>query len=105
MRHRWPLVLAILIYVTLDLSVAEMPGAFVFELGDSVESVQGSRTRADVDVVAAPPAGAVMVGSRPPDDDARRLVLANRVELRWRPVRSRPLLARVDPAPPSEDPH
>jgi hypothetical protein len=105
MRHRWHLVLAILIYVTLDLSLAEMPGVFVFEPGDSVESVQGSRTRPDVDVVAAPEAGGVVVWSHPPADHGRRVVQASRVEPRWRPVVSRPLLARVDPAPPSEDPH
>jgi hypothetical protein len=48
---------AILIYVALDLSLPMMPGAFVFEADASVESVQGSRGRAGVDVaVAAPPA-------------------------------------------------
>lgn len=105
MRHRWQLVLAILVYVTLDLSLAEMPGAFVFEPGASVESIQGARARAAADVVAASGAGGVAVSSRPADDHPRRLVRANRVELRWGPVRSHPLLARVDPAPPSEDPH
>jgi hypothetical protein len=36
----------ILIYITLDLSVASMPGAFVFDAGDSVETVHRSRTEA-----------------------------------------------------------
>jgi hypothetical protein len=39
------LVLAILLYITLDLSLASMPGAFVFEANASVESVQLSRVR------------------------------------------------------------
>ncbi len=43
MAHRYPLVLAILIYVTLDLSMPGMPGAFVFECEDSAE---GTRVRA-----------------------------------------------------------
>jgi hypothetical protein len=39
------LVFAILVYVTVDLSAPMVPGAFVFEPGDSVESAQGSRAR------------------------------------------------------------
>jgi hypothetical protein len=39
------LVLAILVYLTLDLSLASMPGAFVFEADDSVETVRMSRGR------------------------------------------------------------
>lgn len=106
MRHRWPLVLAILIYVTLDLSLAGMPGAFVFELGDSVESVQGARARAAADVVALPAeAGGVAVPSRLPAADVRRLVQANRAEPRPRPIRTRLFPVHVDPAPASEDPH
>ena len=105
-RRRRPLVLAILIYVTLDLSLAGMPGAFVFESSDSVESVQGARARAAADVVAVPAeAGGVVVPTRPPADHVRRLVQANRVEPRGRPVRARSFLAFVDPAPASEDPH
>jgi hypothetical protein len=107
-RHRWRLVLAILIYVTLDLSLAEMPGAFVFEPGDSVESVQGSgsRARAAADVAVLPPeAGSRLVVSRPPAEHTRRLARAARVELRWHSVRPRPSLAHVDSASQSEDPH
>ena len=43
MTHRYSLVLAILIYVTLDLSIPAMPGAFEFECEDSAE---GTRVRA-----------------------------------------------------------
>ena len=38
-------VVAVLIYLALDLSLASMPGAFVFEAGDSVETVQRSRAQ------------------------------------------------------------
>jgi hypothetical protein len=107
-KHRWQLVLAILLYVTLDLSLAGMPGAFVFESGDSVESVHGSgaRARAAADVAVLPAeAGSRLVPSGLPAEHTRRLARADRVELRWYPVRSRPSPARVDPAPQSEDPH
>jgi hypothetical protein len=43
LRRRF--VLMVLLYITLDLSLASMPGAFVFEANDSVESVQLSRVR------------------------------------------------------------
>ena len=43
MAHRYSLVLAILIYLTLDLSIPAMPGAFEFECEDSAE---GTRVRA-----------------------------------------------------------
>jgi hypothetical protein len=36
---------ALLIYVTLDLSLPAMPGAFVFDADDSVESLQSARAR------------------------------------------------------------
>jgi hypothetical protein len=106
-RHRWPLGLAILIYVTLDLSLPGMPGAFVFEPGDSVESVQGARARAAADLVAVPaePGGVASLSHPPADHVLRRLVQANRVESRRRPVRARSFPAHVDPAPASEDPH
>jgi hypothetical protein len=107
-RHCWQLILAILIYVTLDLSLAEMPGAFVFESGDSVESVQGSgsRARAAVDVAVLPAEhDGRLVSSRPPVEHPRRLARADRVELCWHSVRTCPSLAHVDSAAPSEDLH
>ena len=53
MTDRYPLVLAVLIYVTLDLSMPGMPGAFVFECEDSVEGARiRSRSAAET---AAPP--------------------------------------------------
>ena len=51
---RQTLVLAILLYVTLDLSLAAMPGAFVFEPADSVESAQGARAHRTGPLVSVP---------------------------------------------------
>jgi hypothetical protein len=51
---RQVLVLAVLVYVSLDLSMAEMPGAFVFEPAESVESVHGARARGAEPLVAIP---------------------------------------------------
>jgi hypothetical protein len=46
--------LALLVYVTLDLSLPAMPGAFVFEPADSVESVHAGRVRVATVVVSPP---------------------------------------------------
>jgi hypothetical protein len=104
-RHRWPLVLAILIYVTLDLSLPGMPGAFVFEPGHSVESVQG-RARANVETA--------ILHVPVPDIDLRLrapLLLNERPTSAVGPARARrPAAPRRAPSPPdpvsaSEDPH
>jgi hypothetical protein len=102
--HRPTLLLAVLIYVTLDLSLPTMPGAFVFEPSESVESTQ-SRARTAAETVALPAAAhAAFVWSQPlevrdrptpPDSVERRRGLG----VGWRAHASR------DPAPPSEDPH
>jgi hypothetical protein len=104
-RHRWSLVLAILAYVTLDLSLPGMPGAFVFEPGDSVEGVQG-RARANVETavlhVPVPDIdlrlrAPVLLNERPPS--AVGPVRA------WRLAAPRRSPSPPDPASPSEDPH
>jgi hypothetical protein len=98
------LVLVLLLYLTLDLSLAGMPGAFVFEAEDSVESVQMSRVR---------PIAESAVESAPARDPQAIVV---QVQVRQRPlVRPLPLMlirrgggSRVPaPEPPavSEDPH
>jgi len=52
--RRRAFLVAILVYVTLDLSLPTMPGAFVFEPDDSVESIGGGRLVAKIVVVPAP---------------------------------------------------
>jgi hypothetical protein len=104
-NYRPALLLAILVYVTLDLSLPAMPGAFVFDSSDSVEGTH-IRARAAVEIVALPaPGHDTFAVSRPPVDVKIRLTPAaplqpgRRPDLGWR--------SRVlhDPAPPSEDPH
>lgn len=108
---RRPVLVAILVYVTLDLSLPAMPGAFVFEPGDSVESLHVGRGRAATDVDApplrlggifavsmlraavmdvAPPAGVMHGPSRRTVNSFPRATLAK---------------APPAPASPSEDPH
>ena len=93
-----------LVYVTLDLSLPSMPGAFVFDAGDSVESVQLSRTRAPVDVAALPLArdAAVVVGP-----EVVRPLVVSTWDLARAPRRILASLPRatIAPSSPSEDPH
>ena len=106
MKGRPALLLVILIYLTLDLSLPTMPGAFVFEAADSVESTQ-IRTRAAVEIVSPPalrhPPG--FVPFRPPLGAKERLAPASLAECPARPVVSWRSQAPYDSAPPSEDPH
>ena len=97
--------LAILTYVALDSSLPAMPGAFVFEPGDSVESTHG-RGRHAVEVTAL----SALSGHSP-------ILLRPRIDLRHRlpPISDVVRLARsaaqclpraiCAPSPPSEDPH
>ena len=103
--HRPMLLLAVLIYVTLDLSLPAMPGAFVFDPAESVESTQ-SRARAAAETVALPAAARdAFVRSRPLLEVKDRLTPPESVERRRGPVMGRRADAPHDPAPPSEDPH
>ncbi|HSE03413.1 MAG TPA: hypothetical protein VLK35_04580 [Methylomirabilota bacterium] len=105
MKHRTALLLAILLYVTLDLSLPTMPGAFVFEPADSVESTY-ARARTVVEIVVLPtPTPDALVLSRPPVDVKDRLVPSVSAERARRPVLAWRSRALHDPAPPSEDPH
>lgn len=106
MRRRPALLLAILFYVTLDLSLATMPGAFVFDAVDSIESVQRIRGSGVADVGAAP-AGApdAVVGTPAPLELHPRTVAAPAPPPPRPPVVVwRPRLLADAPAP-SEDPH
>lgn len=105
MKHRPALLLAILVYVTLDLSLPAMPGAFVFDSSDSVESIR-IRARAAIEIAVLPvPARDAFVLSRPPLDVKDRLTPAESIQRGRRPVLSWRSRALHDPAPPSDDPH
>lgn len=105
MKHRPALLVAILIYVALDVSTPEIPGAFVFDTADAVESTQ-IRARAAIETAElSAPVRDRFVLARPLLEFKDRLTPAATVERGWHAVliwRSRALL---DPAPPSEDPH
>jgi len=104
-KQRPALLVAILLYVTLDLSIAAMPGAFVFDSSESVECTQ-SRVRAAVETGALPaPAPDASVLARPRLDVKDRLTRDDSVERTGPRVPSWRSRALHDPAPPSEDPH
>jgi len=95
---------AIVVYVSLDLSLAMMPGAFVFEPGDSVESLQVTRGRATPEFVVLPgPSREGFVPSKPREEITDRLAAG--VQRHGRPVVTRLHRPPADVAPASEDPH
>jgi hypothetical protein len=98
------LVVAILVYVVLDLSVAAMPGAFVFEVADSVETTAGGRLTTKVVVVPASPAGSALIVSHLRRDTWRRLPPRREVVDPGHPPTHRLARAACHPSPPSEDP-
>ena len=104
-KHRPALLLAVLLYVTLDLSLPTMPGAFVFDPAESVESTH-ARARAVAEIVVLPaPAPDTFALWQPPVDVRARLTPIVAMERARRPVLSWRARALLDPAPPSEDPH
>ncbi len=105
MSRRRALLVAILVYVTLDLSLPTMPGAFVFEPDDSVESIGGGRLVAKIVIVPAPGGSSFLPWSQPSGDPRHRL-RASRAD---RLVGRRPEIwlprATCAPSPPADDPH
>jgi hypothetical protein len=95
---------AILLYVALDLSLAAMPGAFVFEIADSVETTAGGRPTAKIVVVSAPPAGSSLIVSHLRRDVWHRLRLPSEVVKPDGPRVPRLARGACAPSPPSEDP-
>jgi hypothetical protein len=93
----------ILVYVTLDLSLPGMPGAFVFEPGDSAESTQVRAWSAAEAISPLPPAHAPGIVALTPAE----AVTAQPASVD--PPRMRPIARRThappDAAPTSEDPH
>ena len=99
------LLLAILLYVSLDLSLSMMPGAFQFDPAESVESLQGSRARAvPIREVAPPAAPAAALVPRPVDITHYRIP-TRPADSRWRLAISASSRISSEPAAPSEEPH
>ena len=106
MTRRRVLLVAILVYVSLDLSLAMMPGAFVFDPGDSVESLRVTRGSATPELAALPaPAPEGLVAVKPGVEGTPRLATPARAECHDRCVVTRLHRPPADVAPASEDPH
>ena len=100
MSGRRALVLAILLYVTLDLSLPSMPGAFVFEPSGSVESTHGWRGRlADVAPATTLDPAAIAL---PRAESRLRVALPAPVVRDRDRVQPR---GTLEPVPSSDDPH
>jgi hypothetical protein len=100
------LLLAILVYLLLDFSLPTMPGAFVFEPAESVETIQVNRSRADSEVVVALPlAKSSCVASLLQADLTGTFGSGSEVTPVVRPVVDHLPRANLHPAPPTEDPH
>ncbi|MDO8477375.1 MAG: hypothetical protein Q7W02_14500 [Candidatus Rokubacteria bacterium] len=98
--------MAILLYVTLDLSVPTIPGAFVFESADSLEISSGRAGEGKAEISVLPALARDSFGvSQPPIDLRDRLAANCNVALLGHPILNRLPRATLDPAPPSEDPH
>lgn len=99
--------LALLVYVALDLSLPGMPGAFVLDPEHSVESVGAGRSRPTVKTIdlPAPATNAFVLLQQPLRDPNYRLRPNSDVVHPARPVPTRlPRSACVSPRR-SEDPH
>ena len=106
MKCRRGIILVILLYVTLDLSVPTIPGAFVFESVDSLEISSRRPGENKVDAAALPALARDSFSvSEPPLDLRGRLAANSNVALLGHPILNRLPRATLDPAPPSEDPH
>jgi hypothetical protein len=96
---------AVLLYVSLDLSLPMMPGAFVFDVGDSVESVQIHRGRLTTEVPPTLARDSWLASQPRVEVDDHRLVRRRQVTPLGRPVVNVLPRAALNAAPSSEDPH
>jgi hypothetical protein len=104
-RCRRGLLLAILVYVGLDLSLPAMPGAFVFEAADSVESIGGGRVAVRVVALPTTSASPAQASVQLHGDLPRRVPAGCEVSPPRHPMaRCLPRAADTPPAS-SEDPH
>ena len=97
--------MAILLYVALDLSMPTMPGAFVFEPADSVESIGGGRAMARVAFLSMLAATPAPPSAQMHDDLPQRRPATCEVPLLGCPPARCLPRATCDPPQPSEDPH
>ena len=106
MKCRRRMLLALLLYVPLDLSVPTMPGAFVFESADSLEISRNRAGESNAEAAVLPAlARDSFAVSQPPVELQDRWAANDKVVLLGHPVLNPLPRATLDPAPPSEDPH
>jgi hypothetical protein len=107
MKHPRGLLVVILIYVVLDLSSCEMPGAFVFDAASSIESINVTRASTTASVFILPTSARefFVLPQHARDDLRHRLPQGREVAYVSLPVVNR--LPRATCASPSssEDPH
>jgi hypothetical protein len=103
--QRQLLVVAILLYLALDLSSPSIPGAFMFDTTESVESAQGRVRAAAESVIPTAPVRNPSVLPRPAIHLEGRSRRAESVEREWHPLLNRQPRTLLDPAPAAEDPH
>lgn len=103
---RRSLLLALLLYFSLDLSLPELPGAFVFDPAGSAESVEVARGRlaAEAVVLPAPAQEASRVWQIPQSDLRHHLVATAELSLPRRDQRNHLPRAAVASPSSSEDP-
>jgi hypothetical protein len=100
------LLFALLVYVTLDLSLPMMPGAFVFEPADSVASIEMAHGRAALAVAILPsPAGPSLLPPSSRLDPKPRVPPVREIAATGHPAPRCLPRATCDPPRPSEDPH
>ena len=97
--------MAILVYVALDLSLPTMPGAFVFEPADSVESIGGGRAAARVVALPTPAGTPMPLAAQLRSDLPHRRPATCEVPPLRRPGVHRLPRVPCDPPQPSEDSH
>ena len=97
---------ALLVYVALDFCLPAMPGAFVFEPDESIDSVRVDRSRADVDALVALPLAEAPVVPPPLETQLTyRLVVRPEAPPVVRPRLGRLPRAALPSAHSTEDPH
>jgi hypothetical protein len=105
-NRRRLLLVVVLVYLGLDLCLADMPGAFVFDADGSVDSISLVRARPDARVVAIPAPSPESLLLRPPVRNDVRPRPASSAGRRGPRVASACLpRAACASLSPSEDPH
>jgi hypothetical protein len=97
------LLVALVLYVTCDLSLTTVPGAFVFDPDDSVESV--NRGRIGIEILPTVVMASTVAQQAPVMVADHRQVTPDEIVSVGRPVVNVLPRAALDPAPTSEDPH